>query len=160
MGMSITLKEFLDGSGFNYDMVDHPHRVTTRSIADSAHITAEGLAKAVLLHDGEDYVIAVLAGSHMVDLAKMRSLTGRDMTMARGDQIGAIFRDCDLGAIPPVGAAYGMDVMIDEGLNGRPDVYFEAGDHRQLVHMAGADFDRLMANAKHGDFSQRQPSTP
>lgn len=162
MGMAITLREYLDGSGIAYEVLDHPLRVTSRSIADSAHITADSLAKTVLLHDENGYLIAVLTGDHMVDLDKLKKVTGRNMEMAGEDEIGAIFRDCDLGAMPPVGAAYGMDVVMEEGIDGRPDVYFEAGDHQHLIHMEGSDFGRLMADAKRGDFCQRasSPSTP
>jgi Ala-tRNA(Pro) deacylase len=35
-----------------------------------------------------------------------------------------------------------------------PDVYFEAGDHRGLVHISGAEFRKLMTGVPHGDISR------
>lgn len=162
MGMAKALKKYLDGAGVDYEVIDHPLRVTSRTIADCAHIKAGSLAKSVLLHDEKGYVVAVLASDHMVDLAKLNKMTDRDLKMAGENEIGAIFRDCELGAMPPVGAVYGMDMVMEEGMDVRPDVYFEAGDHRQLVHVAGSDFGRLMEGAQRGYFRQfsPMPSTP
>jgi Ala-tRNA(Pro) deacylase len=65
-----------------------------------------------------------------------------------------LFGDCAEGAIPPLGPAYGLEVIIDDSLNGQPEIFFESGDHQALIHMAGADFQRLLPNAMHGRFSR------
>jgi Ala-tRNA(Pro) deacylase len=52
-----------------------------------------------------------------------------------------------------VGAAYGVAVVLDRSLNGLDRVWFEGGDHRTLVSVAGADFDRLLRDARKGSFS-------
>ena len=62
------------------------------------------------------------------------------------------FPDCDFGAVPPVG--YGITTIIDDSLGKQPDVYFEAGDHKSLVHMNWAEFARLARDARHGRFSE------
>jgi len=46
-----------------------------------------------------------------------------------------------------------MKVMWDDSLQGKPDIYFEGGDHRTVVHISGDDFSRLMATANHARFS-------
>ncbi|MHA1545381.1 MAG: YbaK/EbsC family protein [Alphaproteobacteria bacterium] len=68
-------------------------------------------------------------------------------------EISALFRDCDTGAIPPVGAACGLKVVVDENLEGHEDIYFEGGDHRALVHLSGAEFHQLMGKTRHERFS-------
>ena len=55
-----------------------------------------------------------------------------------------LFDDCEFGAVPPVGAAYGLPVLLDESLDGASELHFEAGDHTiilLLLHAvdAGAD---------------------
>lgn len=154
MGMAITLKQYLDGAGVAYDVVDHPLRVTSLGIAKSADIAANSLAKAVLLYDDKGFVVAVLAGNHLIDLGKLKRLTGRAFRFAGEGEMSVIFRDCDRGAMPPVGAAYGTEVLVEDGLEDGADVYFEAGDHLHLVHMAGPEFARLMKGAAHGSFCQ------
>ena len=63
--------------------------------------------------------------------------------------------DCATGAIPPLGPVYGLDVIVDHSLMGQPEIYFEGGDHRELICVAGRDFPRLLPNALYGTFSSR-----
>jgi Ala-tRNA(Pro) deacylase len=64
-----------------------------------------------------------------------------------------MFPDCARGAIPPVGACYGLDVIVDASIDRQPELYFEGGDHATLVHMSQADFGRLNRDARHGSFT-------
>ena len=59
------------------------------------------------------------------------------------------------GAVPPVGACYGLDVIIDNTIAQQQELYFEGGDHATLVHVSGAEFVRLNPQAQHGSFSAR-----
>ena len=38
---------------------------------------------------------------------------------------GSCTLDCEPGAVPPLGAAYGLDVVVDDSLTDHSDVYFE-----------------------------------
>ncbi len=51
-----------------------------------------------------------------------------------------IIADCEDGTVPPTGAAYGMNTIVDKSMDKVDDVYFEAGDHRTLVHLKGAQY--------------------
>ncbi|NQU57386.1 MAG: YbaK/EbsC family protein [Rhodospirillales bacterium] len=153
MGMAITLKEYLKDCRVSFEEIAHPYQATSISTANSARIASEHLAKGVLLYDEEAYVMAVLPSDHMIDLDRMKAHFGSDFKMANESEIEALFEDCDPGAVPPIGAAYGMKVLWDDSLSGQPDIYFEGGDHRTLIHISGDDFSKLMAGAKHGVFS-------
>ncbi|MBC8269804.1 MAG: YbaK/EbsC family protein [Rhodospirillaceae bacterium] len=153
MGMAITLKQYLNDCQVSFEEIEHPYQATSISTANSAHIASEHLAKGVLLYDEEAYVMAVLPSDHMIDLEKMNACFDRRFKMANESEIEALFEDCDPGAVPPIGAAYGMKVMWDDSLSGQPDIYFEGGDHRTLIHISGDDFGKLMAGARHAGFS-------
>jgi Ala-tRNA(Pro) deacylase len=55
-----------------------------------------------------------------------------------------LFKDCEVGAVPPVAMAYGLATYLDESLASQPDIYFEAGDHEALIHMRTEQFLSLM----------------
>ena len=57
------------------------------------------------------------------------------------------------GAIPPLGQAYGVDMLVDESLSGLDEVCFEGGDHESLIRVTGEDFTRLMSPARQGHFA-------
>lgn len=153
MGMSITLKEYLQDRDIEFDEIEHPYQATSMSTAHSASVAGDDLAKGILLRDAEGYVMAVLPSSHMIDLFRVRQSFDRALDFADEDELEALFDDCDPGAVPPIGGAYGMPVMWDDSLQGHNDIYFEGGDHRTVVHISGVDFARLMSKSDHARFS-------
>ena len=54
------------------------------------------------------------------------------------------------GAVPPLGPAYGIESIWDEQLMNEPDLYFELGDHKHLVHVRTRDYLALLENERHG----------
>jgi len=77
----------------------------------------------------------------------------RRLGLATDRELSHLFKDCEPGAIPPLGRAYGIETIVDESLSGSQGVYFEGGDHEALVHVTGEGFLRLMADAPRGQFS-------
>jgi Ala-tRNA(Pro) deacylase len=78
---------------------------------------------------------------------------GRELQLVDENRIAPIFKDCDVGAIPPLGPAYGMETVVDDRLVGQREVYFEAGDHEDLVCVSGEQFLALLKEAQHAAFS-------
>ena len=75
--------------------------------------------------------------------------------LATEEELGGLFPDCELGAVPPLGHAYGIKTIWDPKttLGSERQVYFEAGDHVHLVRVSGKKFHELMAPADRGEFS-------
>ena len=96
--------------------------------------------------------------SRRVDLGAIHRRFGRPLGLATEDEPGSLFSDCEPGAVPPLGAAYSIDNVLDDSLMEESDVYFEADDHRGLVHVSGIDFRKLMTGAPHGDISRHLQS--
>ena len=64
-----------------------------------------------------------------------------------------MFGDCELGAIPALGSAYGLEMVVEDSLVAQPEMYFEGGDHASLVRISAEQFGRLTTHAAHGHFS-------
>ncbi len=154
MAIAITLKDYLETEGVRYDLIEHPYSVTSLRTAEGAHVSGEELAKGVVLHDGDGYVMAVIPATHHIQLGKLRKKYQRYLSLADEKDLHELFADCSVGAVPPIGKAYNIDVIFDDHLNECQDVYFEAGNHVDLVHVTGKDFRTLMGNVSHGEFSR------
>jgi Ala-tRNA(Pro) deacylase len=141
--------------GVGYDLVPHDPAMTSLGSAKAGHIPSDCLAKGIMLKDGRSYMLAVLPASHHLRMPDLRTELGREINLASEDEIGEVFRDCDRGAIPPVGPCYGLNVIIDDSMDLQPDIYFEGGDHATLVHMRRDEFARLNPRAQHASFSER-----
>lgn len=154
MSMPMTIREYLRACDIDFEEVPHPREVSSSRVAERAHVAGDQMAKAVMLKGDAGYRLAVLPSTCDADLDRLSALFHEKVELASEPQIAETFTDCDPGATTPVGQAYGLQVYIDDMLRHQPDIYFEAGDHRTLVHMSGREFDRLMTDSPHGHFSR------
>ena len=153
MAVARTITDFLQRQRAHYAVVPHPHTETSRATAHTVRVAADQLAKAVVLIDERGYVMAVVPSSRHVSTNRLSELLGRRLELATESRIAPVLRDCDPGAIPPLGPAYGMDTIVDDSLVGQPVIYFEAGDHEQVIQVDGEVFLSLLKEARHGQFT-------
>jgi Ala-tRNA(Pro) deacylase len=67
-----------------------------------------------------------------------------------------LLTDCAPGAVPPLGPVYGIETFLDEALTTLSEVYFESGDHQNLVKVSGDDFLMLLAGVRRGHYGYRE----
>ncbi len=154
MPIASRLRTYLNERRVPFEVVPHPHTASSRETAREAHVDADRLAKSVLVVDERGYLLAVLPASRRLSLRALREETGRQLSLATEPELGGIFADCEVGAVPPIGAAYGVPTIVDEELLHLPDVWFDAGDHHDLVHVRGADFAELLRGAARARFGE------
>ena len=153
MAVSSTMQDYLERWGVYYELVPHPHTGSSLETAQASHIPGDNLAKCVVTEDYRGYLMVVIPASHQVEFEQLDEKLDRRLELATEEELADIFTDCELCAIPPLGEAYGIDVALDDSLTGCKDIYFEAGNHNELIHVSGEDFRDLMAGAEHGRFS-------
>jgi Ala-tRNA(Pro) deacylase len=154
MPIASSIIDYLNKSRASYSVIAHAHSATSKQTVSKAQIAPEKLAKAVILKDGKGYVMVVLPADKYVNLESVSRRLGRTMVIAPESGFPQIFKDCEPGAIPPIGPAYGMETLLDDSLVGRSDIYFEAGDHEELIHMNGENFLLLLKRARHGSYCE------
>ena len=153
MFVSQTLLGYLDRSGVEFELLTHPHSGCSHETARAARIAPTQLAKGVLMR-GKDYVLAVVPASrHVNAFAVSQLLDGELVQFAYESEMPFVFRDCERGAVPIVGDAFGLRTAYDDALLACDDVYFEAGDHERLVHLRHDAFARLVRDQPHAPIS-------
>jgi len=153
MSIAHSVIELLQRHQVPYAVMRHPHSASSRETAAGAHVSPACVAKAVVLADAHGYVVAVVPADRYVEIAKISRALGRQLRLAPEEALAALFADCDPGAVPPFGEAYHLDTVVDDALLGEQEVFFESGDHEQLVCVDGEEFARLMGRLRHGAFS-------
>lgn len=149
MEMATTLIKYLAQHGIAYDRLSHRHSDSSINCAHAAHIPDDRLAKSVILEDAEGYLMAVIPANRHLKIGRLNKVLHRNMVLATEAELGPLFADCEAGAVPPFGQAYGMETLVDSGLDNCKDIYFEAGNHEELVRVKGADFRKLMKRNRH-----------
>jgi Ala-tRNA(Pro) deacylase len=153
MAIAETVQSFLAQHLVEYDLVSHPHTGSSHETAEAAHVSEDHIAKAVIVKDTDGYAMVVVPASNWIEVEHLRKELNRDFHLATEDELAKLFSDCEPGAAPPLGLAYGIETFLDEALTSLANIYFEAGDHEQLVHTAGDDFRTLLGGVRHGYYS-------
>jgi len=153
MSVAAKLKECLDGNKVNYDVLTHPQVFTAQDVAAAMHVSGNELAKSVVVKAGDGFVLAVLPASRKVDEKRFQQVVGaKEVRMAHESEFASLFPGCELGAMPPFGNLYGVDVYVDRSLTQDDEIVFNAGTHVEAIRMKYKDFERLVS-PKVGDFA-------
>ena len=154
MSIAMTVSDYLAEHDVAYDVLTHPHTATSGETAEVSHVPGTRLAKSVILGDDVGYLMVVLPSNRQVDLGELHRQLNRNLGLVTESELGRLFTDCETGALPAMGPAYGLETVVDDLLAEQPDIYFEAGDHEQLIHVSAEAFQMLLGDRiQRGQFS-------
>ena len=153
MAIAKRLEWFLEASGVEYEVLPHPHSHYSAQTARRSRVPLHCLAKPVLFEDEYGYLMAVVPAARRVDVERLGRQLNRQLELATEAELRDLFDDCDAGAMPALGTPYRIPTVYDDSLAGLSDVYFEAGDHDDVVHMSGDAFLELLSESLHGRFT-------
>ena len=139
------LKELLDAHNVRYETISHSPAFTAQSIAAAAHISGRQLAKIVMVKVAGKLAMAVLPACCRIDFALLKETVGvDDVELAHEYEFKELFPECEVGAMPPFGNLYGLDVYVAEKLPNDGQIAFNAGSHTELMKLDYKDFANLV----------------
>jgi Ala-tRNA(Pro) deacylase len=108
-------------------------------------LPAREVAKTVIIHSELGYAMLVIPGHKLVDFQEVRHELGlQQVRMVTEYELGKLFPDCELGAMPAVGSLYDLPVYLDAALAEEHLIAFHAGTHRDFIHMLTVEYRRLV----------------
>jgi Ala-tRNA(Pro) deacylase len=139
------LREFLNKNKVKFVAVSHSPAFTAQEIAASAHVPGKELAKTVMVKVDGKMAMAALPASCHVDFEKLaKTIKAKKVKLADEKDFQDLFGECEVGAMPPFGNLYDMEVYVAEELSEDEEIAFNAGSHTELIRMKYADFERLV----------------
>ncbi|MCY1722612.1 YbaK/EbsC family protein [Prolixibacteraceae bacterium Z1-6] len=139
------LKTFLDENKVKYVTIKHSSAYTSQEIAAKAHISGKEFAKTVIVKIDGRLAMAVLPASYQVDFKMLEEIFGTTkVALATEAEFNRFFPDCEVGAMPPFGNLYDMEVFVAESLAEDEDIAFNAGNHTEMIQLKYKDFERLV----------------
>jgi Ala-tRNA(Pro) deacylase len=138
------IRDYLDSQNVLYEVVHHSQAFTAQEVAHSLHVSGKKCVKAVVAEGDNRTVILVMPASYRLNLQELKTaLKARYVEMLVESELTALFPDCEVGAIPPFGNLYGIDVWVDRTVASTEKILFCAGTHEDCVRMRYADFAKL-----------------
>ncbi|MFH1195072.1 MAG: YbaK/EbsC family protein [bacterium] len=139
------LKTYLDENKIKYVTIHHSKAYTAQEIAASAHIKGKKLAKSVVLKVNGKMALAVLPASYSIDFGLLKEALGTDNArLANEPEFKDKFPDCEVGAMPPFGNLFGLDVYVEASLVEDEEISFNACSHTELMRLEYTDFEKLV----------------
>ena len=141
---STKLKEYLDQENIKYTTINHSTAYTAQEVAQLAHIPGDEMAKTVIVKIDNKQAMVVLPATEHIDLELLGGALGaKNVSLATEAEFMPQFSDCEIGAMPPFGNLYHMDVYVEEALSQDEMIAFNACSHDELIEMSYVDFARL-----------------
>jgi Ala-tRNA(Pro) deacylase len=148
------IRKFLDKHNIKYTIIKHSSAYTAQEIAASAHISGKELAKTVMIKFDGKMAMAVLPASYKISFDDLKEVLGVEkVRLAYEQEFMDKFPDCEVGAMPPFGNLYGMEVYVAESLADDEEIAFNACSHTELIRMKYKNFEEL-AKPKRLKFSE------
>jgi Ala-tRNA(Pro) deacylase len=145
MAINERLQRLFDDTRSSYAVLPHPDAYTARKVADSVRVEGWQLAKVVVIRDalGGDVMVVLPAASEL-DFHALRQASGRrGLQLERERELEQLFPDCEVGAMPPFGSLYGMKMYVDPCLLRAGNIFFQAGNHHEVVLMRSEDYKAI-----------------
>ncbi|MFT3753448.1 MAG: YbaK/EbsC family protein [Paludibacter sp.] len=139
------LLDFLNANNIKFVSIHHSKAFTAMEIAHSAHIHGRELAKTVMIKVDGKMGMIVLPASQQADFELLKKATGaKSVELAVEPEFVQLFPDCEIGAMPPFGNLFGMEVYVSPALAEDEEIAFNAGFLTELIRMKYQDFERLV----------------
>ncbi|MEQ9619887.1 MAG: YbaK/EbsC family protein [Deltaproteobacteria bacterium] len=155
MSVLKSLKDYLDDNGIKYKVISHSPAYTAQEIAALVHVPGKELAKTVIVKADEGYAMAVLPASRKINLEALKDvMSAKHVELAKEEEFGKMFPDCEVGAMPPFGNLYDLPIYVAKALSEDEEIVFNAGTHTDAIKMSYQDLERLVKPVI-ADFSEQ-----
>jgi Ala-tRNA(Pro) deacylase len=154
MAVPQRIRDYLDSQNVPYETLRHSQAFTAQEVAHSLHVSGKKCVKAVVASGDGKLVIVVMPASHRLNIQELKSaLKANQLEMLLESELVDLFPDCDLGAVPPLGNLYGIEVWVDRAVANAEKILFCAGTHEDCIRMRYSDFAKV-ARPYLGHFSE------
>lgn len=135
-----TVTDHLESRGVPFESIPHPQAYTSIDEARALGIAADEVVKTVVLDTGGGHVLAVIPGSHRLNMHRVHKATGDPHAhLATEEEMRRDFPEYELGAVPPLGSLLGVHVYVDPDVMQHETVLFAAGSQTESVKVRTQD---------------------
>jgi Ala-tRNA(Pro) deacylase len=137
------LVELLRSEAVAFRLTHHDPVTTSAEAATVRGTDLRSGAKAMLVKTKAGFVLAVLAADRKVNWKLLAPLVGDKGARFANDEELQQATGLRKGAVPPIGALFGLRTIYDRSLLAVDSVNFNAGTHTDSVTMNRADLVRI-----------------
>lgn len=138
------LLSYLENHQVVFESIHHPIAFSALHLSEVSHIASNDVAKVVICKTKAKMFMVVLRANDSIDLEILGDILGQPVVLSTEAEFAANFPDCEVGAMPPFGNLYDMDVYVADTLATDHKIAFNAGNHSECLKMLWKDYERLV----------------
>ncbi len=132
----------LENNHVKFSTYEHGAVTTSLEAAQVRKTPVSWGAKAILMYGDGKPVMVVVAGDTKIDTKAFKIFSHmKDVRMATRDEVKQI-TGVEVGAVPPLGAIFGIPVFMDKQIEKNDTVVFNAGLHTHSISLSRSDYVR------------------
>ncbi|MFC1768815.1 aspartate--tRNA ligase [Nanoarchaeota archaeon] len=133
------IRDALDSDKIEYEVLEHKAVYTSDEAAKVRGTELKQGCKALVCKTENGFIQVVVPGNREIDIEKVKKvLKLKEITLANADDVKKI-SGCSIGAVPPFGNLFGLNVFIDNKVAENKEVAFNAGLHVKSIKMKAKD---------------------
>jgi Ala-tRNA(Pro) deacylase len=154
MAAATWIRDELTSRGLKFEELHHLDAYTAQEVAQKEHVSGHRIAKVVGVIADNQPIELILPASRRVDLKRVAALVGAERArLATEEELGRLFPDCEVGAIPALRHWQGVELIMDESLAGGGDLFILGGTHSDAIRIRFDDWFELV-KPRVEDFSE------
>lgn len=137
------LTDYLNRQRVPFEFLHHPPAFTAPRRAEYLRLPGDQVAKAVLLHARDSFLLAVLPSTRQLDADRLARTLGSTVRLATSDELAERFPNCECGRVPAFGSLYGLEVLLEETIPADSWLVFEGQTCVEAIRMRCRDYEWL-----------------
>ncbi len=127
-----------------YKLFEHEEVKTSEEAAAVRQTPLSSGAKSLVLMADKKPIMVVLSADKKVDFKKIKELKNiKDLRMATPEEVLTTI-GVEIGAVPPLGNLFNLEVIFDESIAAQKVVVFNAGDRKKSVELPYKHLENLI----------------
>lgn len=145
MSIPLNIKKHLERNHIDYEVLPHKEEFTAQKLAECLHVSGKVMAKVVMLKADNQEVMTVLPACRRLNMGKLKAIFNtEDIRLECENEFRDKFPECEIGAMPPFGNLYDIDVYVDSTLADDDYILMQVGNHREALRLKYTDFVNLV----------------
>ena len=147
------IKEFLKENDINFTVTTHKPVYTSEEAAAVRNVDLKTGAKAMVIRSEGRFYLFVICADRKIDFKKVKQiLNSKSVSFATEEEVMKI-SGCHIGAVPPFGNLFDLDVYVDNSILSVENINFNAGRNDTSIFMKREDYINIV-KPEIVDFSQ------
>ena len=147
------IKESLNNEKAEYEVIEHKAVYTSKEAALVRGTELKQGAKALICKTEKGFVQTVISAAKEIHEQELKKTLGvKDLKLANADEVKEL-SGASIGAVPPFGNLFGVEVYIDKSVTDNEEIAFNAGLHTHSIKMKSSDLVKI-TGAKVANFSK------